>query len=289
MNKLIIKNLNFSYGKKEALKNISLEMDNGLFALLGPNGAGKSTLMKVISTLIKTDNKSLEFNGIPYSNLAGIRKEIGYLPQNFECYDEVTGREFLEFIFDIKGLKIDRKKHVNEVIEMVDLKDFADKKVKTYSGGVKRRLGIGQTLIGDAKLIIVDEPTVGLDPIQRNKFRNILSRISKNRTIIISTHIVEDIEFFSKTLFIMDAGEIIYRGSTDDMLQKYKEYVWIDTVSEEVFNKLSNEDKILNFKIENKKYVIKYISERKMFETSKQATITLEDAYICSIKGVSYE
>ena len=289
MNKLIIKNLNFSYGKKEALKNISLEMDNGLFALLGPNGAGKSTLMKVISTLIKTDNKSLEFNGIPYSNLAGIRKEIGYLPQNFECYDEVTGREFLEFIFDIKGLKIDRKKHINEVIEMVDLKDFADKKVKTYSGGVKRRLGIGQTLIGDAKLIIVDEPTVGLDPIQRNKFRNILSRISKNRTIIISTHIVEDIEFFSKTLFIMDAGEIIYRGSTDDMLQKYKEYVWIDTVSEEVFNKLSNEDKILNFKIENKKYVIKYISERKMFETSKQATITLEDAYICSIKGVSYE
>ena len=280
-NKLKVENLNFSYGNKEILKEISFEVENGIIAILGPNGAGKTTFMKILVSLLEKYKGNIYLNDISYSDKKSIQGDIGYLPQKFETYKNVTGREFLSFIFDLKGLKKDREKTIAKVIEFVDFEEFIDEKIKTYSGGVLRRLGIAQAFLGDSKIIIIDEPTVGLDPEQRIIFRNILSRIGEEKIVIISTHIVEDIEFCSNNLLIMNKGIMEYKGNSKDLIQRYKSFVWSDSISKEEFNKINKSNKILNFKIEDERYIVKYISKEKISEDAENINVTLEDAYIC--------
>ncbi|WP_297438042.1 ATP-binding cassette domain-containing protein [uncultured Clostridium sp.] len=283
MNKLIVEDLDFSYGDFKALKNISLEASNGIIALLGPNGAGKSTLMKILVTLLEKESGNINFNGIDYENTEKIRSYIGYLPQKFEAYKNVTGKEFLNFIYDVKGLKINRKEHIGGIISLVNLEEFIDRKINSYSGGVLRRLGIAQALVGDSKLIIIDEPTVGLDPQQRNQFRNILSKISIDKIVIISTHIVEDIEFCSNNLFILNKGEIRYSGSSKNLIERYKKNIWTSIVAREEFDMINSRYEVLSFRNEDDKYVVKYISNEGYDEEAINNSATLEDAYICCI------
>lgn len=284
MNVLNITNLNFSYdnNKNRTLKNINFSINDGIIALLGPNGAGKTTLMKILATITKTNKDEVYFNDISYSNIESIRKYIGYLPQKFETYTQVTGREFLNFIYDIRGLKDNRSQHINDIIEMVDLEKFVDKKIKTYSGGVLRRLGIAQALVGNPKLIIIDEPTVGLDPKQRILFRNLLSNISKDRIVLISTHIVEDIEFCSNNLLIINEGEILYQGDSNELINKYRKKVFLKEVSKNEYEYMKKTFKILDFKIDGSKYIVKYIDKE---NDENFSNISLEDAYICCING----
>ncbi len=283
LNKLIVEDLDFSYGDFKALKNISLEASNGIIALLGPNGAGKSTLMKILVTLLEKESGNINFNGIDYENTEKIRSYIGYLPQKFEAYKNVTGKEFLNFIYDVKGLKINRKEHIGGIISLVNLEEFIDRKINSYSGGVLRRLGIAQALVGDSKLIIIDEPTVGLDPQQRNQFRNILSKISIDKIVIISTHIVEDIEFCSNNLFILNKGEIRYSGSSKNLIERYKKNIWTSIVAREEFDMINSRYEVLSFRNEDDKYVVKYISNEGYDEEAINNSATLEDAYICCI------
>ena len=283
LNKLIVEELDFSYGDFKALKNISLEASNGIIALLGPNGAGKSTLMKILVTLLEKESGNINFNGIDYKNTEKIRSYIGYLPQKFEAYKNVTGKEFLNFIYDVKGLKINRKEHIGGIISLVNLEEFIDRKINSYSGGVLRRLGIAQALVGDSKLIIIDEPTVGLDPQQRNQFRNILSKISIDKIVIISTHIVEDIEFCSNNLFILNKGEIRYSGSSKNLIERYKKNIWTSIVAREEFDMINSRYEVLSFRNEDDKYVVKYISNEGYDEEAINNSATLEDAYICCI------
>ena len=283
MNKLIVEDLDFSYGDFKALKNISLEASNGIIALLGPNGAGKSTLMKILVTLLEKESGNISFNGIDYKNTEEIRSYIGYLPQKFEAYKNVTGKEFLNFIYDVKGLKVNKKEHIDGIISLVNLEEFIDRKIKSYSGGVLRRLGIAQALVGDSKLIIIDEPTVGLDPQQRNQFRNILSKISIDKIVIISTHIVEDIEFCSNNLFILNKGEIRYSGSSKNLIERYKKNIWTSIVTREDFDIINSRYEVLSFRSEDDKYAVKYISDEGYNEEAINNSVTLEDAYICCI------
>ncbi|MGL4849131.1 MAG: ATP-binding cassette domain-containing protein [Clostridium sp.] len=283
-NKLKVENLKFKYGKKEILKGLSFEIENGIIAILGPNGAGKTTLMKVLVSLLDGYEGKICLNDINYLDKYVIKGSIGYLPQKFDTFKNVTGREFLEFIYDLKGLKTGKNEEVGKVIEFVDFEEFIDKKIKTYSGGVLRRLGIAQAFLGDSKIIIIDEPTVGLDPEQRIVFRNILSKISEEKIVIISTHIVEDIEFCSNNLFIMNKGILEYRGNARELIAKYKEFVWTDKISKDEFNKINREKKVLNFKIDDGIYLAKYISKERVSVNAKNEEISLEDAYICFLK-----
>lgn len=280
-NKLKVEGLKFKYGKKEVLRDISFEVENGIIAILGPNGAGKTTLMKILVLLLDKYEGEIYLNDINYAHKQSIQGDIGYLPQKFETYKNITGREFLNFIYDLKGLTNDREATINKAIEFVDFEEFIDEKIKTYSGGVLRRLGIAQAFLGDSKIIIIDEPTVGLDPEQRIIFRNILSRIGEEKIVIISTHIVDDIEFCCNDLFVINKGCVQYKGNSENLIKKYKSYIWTDNMSKEEFNELNKKTKILNFKIENDKYVVKYIAKNKLRVSAVNINITLEDAYIC--------
>ncbi|MGL5415040.1 MAG: ATP-binding cassette domain-containing protein [Clostridium sp.] len=280
-NKLRVEDLKFKYGKKEILRGLSFEIKNGIIAILGPNGAGKTTLMKVLVSLLDGYEGKIYLNDTSYLDKDVIKGSIGYLPQKFETFKNVTGREFLEFIYDLKGLKTGKSEEIKKVIEFVDFEEFIDKKIKTYSGGVLRRLGIAQAFLGDSKIIIIDEPTVGLDPEQRIVFRNILSKISEEKIVIISTHIVEDIEFCSNNLFIMNKGILEYRGNSKELISKYKKIVWTDRILKEEFNKINKDKKVLNFRMDDGEYLVKYISKERLSLNAKNEDISLEDAYIC--------
>lgn len=196
MNKLEIENLSKIYGKKVANDKITVTLENGVYGLLGPNGAGKSTLMKQITTLIKPDEGQILYNGEDIFKMdADYRNILGYLPQEFGVYKNFTAKEFLQYIGALKGL---RGKYLNskigELLDLVGLYDVRNKSIGKFSGGMKRRVGIAQVLLNDPKIIVLDEPTAGLDPQERARFRNLIAKMSRDKIIILSTHIISDIE-----------------------------------------------------------------------------------------------
>ena len=281
MNKLKIKNLNFNYKNKKALDNINLTLKNGVIALLGPNGAGKTTLMKLLVTLYETKNGEIELNNIKYSkNNERIKSSIGYVPQDFDMYNNINGQEYLEFVAKMRGIpKGDLKNHIKRVVSKVNLEEFINKKIGTYSGGVRRRLGIAQALIGDSKLIVMDEPTVGLDPEQRNEFRKLLPIISKDAIVLISTHIVEDIQFNCNKLIILNQGKVLYDGTIDEFIDMVEVYSVV--VSNDEFEDLEYKIDIIDYKKVKDGVQIKYISNKKdKLKNSSKIDTTLQDAYI---------
>lgn len=281
MNKLKIKNLNFNYKNKKALDNINLTLTNGVIALLGPNGAGKTTLMKLLVTLYETENGEIELNNIKYSkNNERIKSNIGYVPQDFDMYNNINGQEYLEFVAKMRGVpKSDLKNHIQRVVSKVNLEEFINKKIGTYSGGVRRRLGIAQALIDDSKLIVMDEPTVGLDPEQRNEFRKLLPIISKDAIVLISTHIVEDIQFNCNKLIILNQGKVLYDGTIDEFIDMVEVYSVV--VSNDEFEDLEYKIDIIDYKKVKDGVQIKYISNKKdKLKNSSKIDTTLQDAYI---------
>ncbi|MBH7435153.1 ATP-binding cassette domain-containing protein [Clostridioides difficile] len=281
INKLEIRNLNFNYKNKKALDNINLTLTDGVVALLGPNGAGKSTLMRLLVTLYETSIGEIELNNIKYSkNNEKIKANVGYVPQDFDMYNNINGQEYLEFVAKMRGVsKNDLKKHIQKVVSKVNMDKFINKKIGTYSGGVKRRLGIAQALIGDSKLIVMDEPTVGLDPEQRNEFRRLLPEISKNSIVLISTHIVEDIQFNCDKLIILNQGKILYDGTINKFIDMVEVYSVV--VSNDEFEYLERNIDIIDYRRVKDGVQVKYIGKNtEKLKDSLRIDTTLQDAYI---------
>ncbi|MEL1045935.1 ATP-binding cassette domain-containing protein [Clostridioides difficile] len=281
INKLEIRNLNFNYKNKKALDNINLTLTDGVVALLGPNGAGKSTLMRLLVTLYEISIGEIELNNIKYSkNNEKIKANVGYVPQDFDMYNNINGQEYLEFVAKMRGVsKNDLKKHIQKVVSKVNLDKFINKKIGTYSGGVKRRLGIAQALIGDSKLIVMDEPTVGLDPEQRNEFRRLLPEISKNSIVLISTHIVEDIQFNCDKLIILNQGKILYDGTINKFIDMVEVYSVV--VSNDEFEYLERNIDIIDYRRVKDGVQVKYIGKNtEKLKDSLRIDTTLQDAYI---------
>jgi len=220
---LEIKDLNKSYGSKQVLKNINCKLTNGVYGLLGPNGAGKSTLMNIITTNLKADSGNILWEGRNVDKLGDDYRDIlGYMPQGQGLYNGFTGYMFLNYIAVLKGVsKKDIKTEIERVTKSVNLTDSIDKKIGTYSGGMKQRILIASAIIGNPRLIIFDEPTAGLDPKERIRVKNLLASLSKNKIIIIATHIVPDIENMSKNILVLKDGELLEEKSADKLIEKY--------------------------------------------------------------------
>lgn len=283
MNKLKVKEVSYEYPGFKALDKISFEVGDGLIGILGPNGAGKTTLMRLLTTLFSLQNGEIALNNLDYKkNIKEVRKELGYLPQNFEVYNTLTGREFLEIIASLKCSckKEEIKKQVSSVIEEMGMKEYIDKKIKGYSGGMKQKLGFAQVLIGNPKMIVLDEPTVGLDPEQRNMIRELFPIISENRMVFVTTHIVEDIEYYCNFLIVIKEGKILYKGSKEDLIKRVENIIWETKANKEEYKRIRRNGKIITTVHENKEFNLKYISKEPLTKQSKSVKPNLQEAYI---------
>lgn len=230
MNTLSIKDLTLTYKNGfQAIKNISLEIENGMFGLLGPNGAGKSSLMKTIVGLQKPTSGSIVFNETDIVKTPGyIKQNLGFLPQDFGVYPKVSAYDLLEHIAILKGIihSKERKQQILNLLEKVNLSDFRNKEVHTFSGGMKQRFGVAQALLGSPKIIIVDEPTAGLDPEERNRFNSLLNDISQEVIVILSTHLVEDVRNLCSEMAVMDHGRILRKGKPGKLIAELENKIW---------------------------------------------------------------
>lgn len=269
---------------KKALTNVNLEIENGMFGLLGPNGAGKSTLMRILVTLMKPTHGKVSINGYDLmKNRAEIRKMLGYLPQDFRFFTKLKTCEFLDYAAGLSGLnnKKERSEKVDEWLEKVGLFDVRDRKANKLSGGMKRRLGIAQALIGDPKIIIVDEPTTGLDPEERIRFRNILSDISQRDVIIIlSTHIVGDISSICQNLALLNKGSVEFKGSPEELINKTKGHVWQITTSGFEYEMLKEKYAIISTIPSEDGWEVQLVGDKIEAKNAVEVEPDLEHAYV---------
>ena len=275
------------YGSKTAINHLNLTLNNGVYGLLGPNGAGKTTFMRLLcdvqtptSGKITLDGKNISILGESYRNL------LGYLPQNFECYPDFTAFDFLLYVAALKGLNEKQaKKKATELLESVGLSKERDRKIKTFSGGMKQRLGIAQAMLNNPHILILDEPTAGLDPKERVRFRNLISAFSKERIVILSTHIVSDVEFIAEEIIMMKAGRILHFGKTQEITAAINGLVWecqVPTDSVEQYSETLNVSNLRN--LENNMTILRVISARQPVKNAVQVRPTLEDLYLYYFK-----
>lgn len=283
-----INNLNKSYGNKLALNDVNLEIGEGMFGLLGPNGAGKTTFMRILTTVVTKSSGDITVDGINIGERQRIRSIIGYLPQEFSLYPNMSVYEAMDYMALLSGIKDNkyRKNLVGDLIEKVNLENDLRKKVKNLSGGMKRRLGIAQALLNDPKVLIVDEPTAGLDPEERIRFRNLLRDFSVGRIVILSTHIVEDIEFTCENLAILDKGKILYSGKVVDMLNIAKDKVWTIICDREDIDKIRKNNIVISTVSEGNNIRAKVLSSTIPFDDAIATKPTIEDAYMQIMKAV---
>ncbi|ERI93574.1 ABC transporter, ATP-binding protein, partial [Clostridiales bacterium oral taxon 876 str. F0540] len=267
----------------KVLASNTFEVNDGLVGVLGPNGAGKTTAMKLITTLFSIQEGDVFLNGLDYKkDLKEVRKNIGYLPQNFSTYGHLKGREFLEIIGDLKLNENNKgvRRHIDEIIDKLNMGEYIDRKVKEYSGGMMQKLGFAQVLIGDPKLIVVDEPTVGLDPEQRNIIRELFPVISKDRIVLATTHIVEDIEYYCNYLLVIKKGQLIYKGTKENFIKEIEGMLWEDSVDSDTMKKIKETNEVIRTIENGGKYLIRYIGTEPVTSSSVEAKANLQDAYI---------
>lgn len=284
--KIEINNLCKSYGDKNVLKNINLQINDGMFGLLGPNGAGKTTLMRVLTGLVRKNSGDVKINGIDVSDKSGIRSIIGYLPQDFSMYPSMSVFEAMDYIAVLSEIK-DKKKRksiIEELLCKVNLENNMKTKVKALSGGMKRRLGIAQAMINDPEVLIIDEPTVGLDPEERIRFRNMLRDFSDGKIVILSTHIVEDIEFTCENIGVLKEGQVIYTGKVTDIIKEAEGYIWSSLIDRNELIEVKEKYDIISTVAEGDKFNIKVISKVKPLSEAISSKPNMEDAYMKIIK-----
>ncbi len=278
---IIIQNLNQYYGKKCALKDVNLTITQGMFGLLGRNGAGKTTLMKVLVTLLPKTRGLVTVCGVPISKEAQIRKITGYLPQDFSMYANMTVYEAMDYLGVLSGLsKEERKSRIPELIRKVNLQDKTQAKVKTLSGGMKRRLGIAQAILHNPKVLIVDEPTAGLDPEERVRFRNLLSEIAQDRIVILSTHIVGDIEATCENIAVLESGEIIYKGTVASLLDEAGGKIFTSEISKADLPQIKKQYTVTSMLTMGNRINIRFIADSKPIFSAIPAEANVEDAYM---------
>ncbi|MEM6632155.1 MAG: ABC transporter ATP-binding protein [Bacteroidota bacterium] len=280
---LTIKNLSKTYPNGvQALKNVSLTIGSGMFGLLGQNGAGKSTLMRTIATLQDADQGEIQFNEIDvFRQPQELRKVLGYLPQEFGIYPNVTAEELLHHVADMKGItqKSERKSIVESLLEKVNLIEVRKKKLGGYSGGMKQRFGIAQALLGDPHLLIVDEPTAGLDPMERNRFYNLLAELGEDKVVILSTHIVEDVSTLCNDMAIIGQGEVLLTGKPGEIEAELNGRLWELQIPKEELASYQNRYQVISSRYHMGKLLITVVKEDQPQEDFGQKTPTLEDAY----------
>ncbi|MDG1830572.1 MAG: ATP-binding cassette domain-containing protein [Flavobacteriaceae bacterium] len=287
--KLTINNLTKTYGNKvKALDNINLKIGKGMFGLLGPNGAGKSTLMRTIATLQSPDSGEINFNEIDVlKDQLSLRKILGYLPQSFGVYPKMSAEELLNYFALLKGISVkkERDKLVNDLLDITNLQDVKKKNVDGYSGGMKQRFGIAQLLLNDPKLIIVDEPTAGLDPAERQRFLNILREVGTNCTVIFSTHIVDDVKELCNDMAILNGGRILKHIKPVEATAEIKNQIWTKVVKREELDEAEVNFNILssNYNIDNT-LTIRVHSEKKPATGFNKTEPQLDDVYFIALK-----
>lgn len=280
---LNIENLTKTYSNgKQALKKVSLRIGTGMFGLLGQNGAGKSTLMRTIATLQDADSGSIHLDDIDVlKDPASMRRILGYLPQDFGVYPNVSAVEMLSHIAEMKGLNnaTERTASVNELLHRVNLYEVRKKKLSTYSGGMKQRFGIAQALLGDPKIIIVDEPTAGLDPLERNRFYNLLSEIGENTIVILSTHIVEDVSTLCNDMAIIGNGEVIKSGKPSDIENELNGRLWERQIEKQELPFYQKAMNIISNRFHAGKLIITVLADSPPDPSFEQKKPSLEDNY----------
>jgi ABC-2 type transport system ATP-binding protein len=286
---LVIQSLSKTYPNGvQAVKNVSLTLSDGMFGLLGPNGAGKSSLMRTIATLQEADEGSIFLDGLDVlKQKTELRQLLGYLPQEFGVYPRISAEQMLDHIARLKGVSdtAERKELVHALLENVNLYKDKNKKLGTFSGGMKQRFGIAQALVGSPKLIIVDEPTAGLDPAERNRFYNLLSRIGENTIVILSTHIVEDVSTLCARFAIICEGEVLYSGEPDVAVSEMNGKMFGQSIPKNELSIYGDRYDIISTQLKSGNLFIRVFSESDPGDGFKLIPASLEDVYFRHVAG----
>jgi ABC-2 type transport system ATP-binding protein len=270
----------------EALKNVSLEIPAGMYGLLGPNGAGKSTLMRTIATLQQPDQGTITLDGLDVlQQPAELRKMLGYLPQDFGVYPRISALDMLDHMAVLKGFtsRKERRELVDDLLRQTNLFDVRKKALAGFSGGMRQRFGIAQALIGDPQLIIVDEPTAGLDPEERNRFLNLLSDIGENKVVILSTHIVDDVTNLCPRMAIIARGEIVREGRPSDLINDLRGSVWVKTVDRDEVEEYRGRFTVISAQLFAGRTVLHVLSDNDPGEGFESHDPDLEDVYFATL------
>ncbi len=277
-----IRKLTKKYGAQTAVDRIELRLDRGIYALLGPNGAGKTTFLNMLMGAISPDGGEMLFDG---ASLAKDRRafnaRVGYLPQAPLFYKEFSGREFLDYVCVLKTVpKRERGEAIERALREVNLSGAAEKRIGAYSGGMRQRLGIAQALLGDPEILVFDEPTAGLDPIERIRFRNTISRMSAEKTVLIATHIVPDVESIAQTVILMKDGVILDEASPEALIEKVDGKVWQTSAAIDGADRYLDTHRISNIQLTGRRYTLRIVSDERPDERAESVPPRLEEAYI---------
>ncbi|MCI7304262.1 ABC transporter ATP-binding protein [Ihubacter massiliensis] len=281
--KLEIRNLKKTYKDKTAVNGVTLEITPGVWGLLGANGAGKTTLMRMIAGILTPTEGEILYDGVKIKDLGGAYRDIfGYLPQNFGFYPEFRVKDYLEYMAALKGLsKKDTARKIDELMDKLTLREIRNKQIRKLSGGMQRRVGIAQALLNEPEVLILDEPTSGLDPGERIRFRNLLSEFAKDRIVVISTHIVPDVEYIATCNALMKNGKIIDIGTTEELVKLVKGKVWEASLEPEHLPRYEISLNIINVRNEDTGRVrVRYLSDISAVAGSQSVSPRLEDLYL---------
>ena len=286
---LSIKNISKSFGDVHALKNVSLDLEPGLFGLLGPNGAGKSTLMRTLATLQKPDAGSIDLDGVDIlANPTTMRAALGYLPQDFGVYPKMSAKALLDHIAVLKGItdKTARDTQIRTLLEHVNLLTHSSANVSTYSGGMRQRFGVAQAMLGNPKVLIVDEPTAGLDPAERQRFLDLLSEQAETKIIILSTHIIEDVRDLCTDMAVMGNGQVVARGAPEYLIGRIAGKVWRKKVSKDDAKDIKLQSNFLSSRHLSGGVISSVLSSSAPGAGWNQAEVSLEDTYHAYLNGL---
>ena len=279
---LTIKNLSKSYGSNLALNQFTYSFDHGIYALLGPNGSGKSTLMNIVTQNLRASSGSVTLDGVDIDKLgASFREKLGFMPQYPGMYPSFSALDFLRYMAVLKGLnKKKADEQIDELLHAVELHDVRTHRIGSFSGGMKQRLALAQALLGDPEIVILDEPTAGLDPKQRIAIRNYIASVALNKTVIIATHVVSDVEFIAREAIMLKKGVISDSGSPYELTQKIEGHVWQTVVKPEEVQTMQDKFRVVNIQNGEQGVILRILSDVKPTDDSIPVVPSLEDYYL---------